>query len=78
MEFIKRARDIDKKDVELIYAEATVEMLAKKPADALRTLREAVSQGYPIKQVLDDPEFAELSKTPEFQALVKEYSKGTH
>jgi eukaryotic-like serine/threonine-protein kinase len=78
MEFIKRARDIDKKDVELIYAEATVEMLAKKPADALRTLREAVSQGYPIKQVLEDPEFAELSKTPEFQALVKEYGKGTH
>jgi hypothetical protein len=31
-----------------------------------------------MKQVLEDPEFAELSKTPEFQALVKEYSKGTH
>jgi len=75
MEFIKRARDIDKKDVELIYTEAMVEILAKKPADSLRTLREALSKGYPVKQVVDDPELAELKQNPEFRALIAEYSK---
>jgi tetratricopeptide (TPR) repeat protein/TolB-like protein/tRNA A-37 threonylcarbamoyl transferase component Bud32 len=75
MEFVKRARDIDKKDVELIYTEATVEILAKKPADALRSLREALKNGYPVKQVVDDPEFAELKQNAEFQAMVKEYGK---
>jgi tetratricopeptide (TPR) repeat protein len=38
MEFIQRARGIDKKDVGLIYVQATVENLAGKQSEALRTL----------------------------------------
>ncbi|MGA8142993.1 MAG: protein kinase [Candidatus Acidiferrales bacterium] len=74
-EFIQRARGIDQKDVELIYAEATVELLANKQSDALRSLREAFSKGYSVKQAQQDPEFAKLKDTPEFKALVKEFSK---
>jgi hypothetical protein len=46
MEFIPRARGIDKKDVELIFSQATVENLANKPSDSIRTLRYALSKGY--------------------------------
>jgi len=75
IEVIQRARAIDKMNVELIYTQATVEALSNKPADAIRTLREALSKGYPIQQVQGDPDLAELRKTPEFQALAKEYSR---
>ncbi len=77
-EFIQRARKIDEKDVELIYAEATVEILANKPADAIRSLRAAFTNGYPVQQAALDPEFAKLKTSPEFQALVKEFSKPSH
>jgi tetratricopeptide (TPR) repeat protein len=75
MEFIQRARGIDQKDVELVYAEATVELLAGKQSDALRSLREAFSKGFSVKQAQQDPEFKKLKDTPEFQAMVKEFGK---
>jgi serine/threonine protein kinase/tetratricopeptide (TPR) repeat protein len=75
MEFIQRARAIDNKDLELLHIQATVENLANQPADALKTLRVALSQGYPAKDVADDPEFDNLKTRPEFQALIKEFSK---
>ena len=51
VEYIRRARSIDKKDVDLIYAQAVVETLANRRSDALRTFREALEKGYPITQV---------------------------
>jgi tetratricopeptide (TPR) repeat protein/TolB-like protein len=78
MDFIQRARGIDKKDVGLIYDQATVENLAGKSSDALRTLREAFSKGYPVKDAQADPELANLQNLPEFQAMVKQYSPPTH
>jgi tetratricopeptide (TPR) repeat protein/tRNA A-37 threonylcarbamoyl transferase component Bud32 len=75
MEFIQRARAIDSKDLELLHTQATVENLAGKPADALKTLRIALSQGYPAKDVVDDPEFDNLKSRPDFQSLIKEFSK---
>jgi serine/threonine protein kinase/tetratricopeptide (TPR) repeat protein len=74
MEFIQRARVIDKKDVELIFAQATVEALAGKPTDAIRTLREALSKGYPVKDLLASADFAGMQNRPDFQALIKEFS----
>jgi tetratricopeptide (TPR) repeat protein/TolB-like protein/predicted Ser/Thr protein kinase len=74
MDFIKRARAIDKKDVSLIYSQATVENLANNPSESLRTLREALKSGYPARQVGSDPEFSNLQSRPEFQALLKEFS----
>jgi hypothetical protein len=75
MDFIQRARAIDSKDLELLHIQATVENLAGKPADAMKTLKIAMSQGYPAKDVAADPEFQNLKDRPDFQALIKEYSK---
>jgi eukaryotic-like serine/threonine-protein kinase len=75
MEVIQRARAIDKTDLELIHTQATVEALANKPDDAIRTLREALSKGYPVKQIQGDPDLGDLAKRPEFQALIKQYSQ---
>jgi len=74
IDFIQRARAIDKKDVELIHTQAIVENLGGKPADAVRTLREALSNGYPLKEVEEDPELQNLNDRPDFQALLKEYA----
>ncbi|MGA3293335.1 MAG: tetratricopeptide repeat protein [Candidatus Acidiferrales bacterium] len=75
IDFIQRARAIDKKDVELIFTQATIESLANKPSDALRTLREALSNGYPIKDVQSSPDFASMQNRSDFQALMKEFSQ---
>jgi tetratricopeptide (TPR) repeat protein/TolB-like protein/tRNA A-37 threonylcarbamoyl transferase component Bud32 len=75
LEYIHRARGIDKKDLELIYGQATVENLVGRQADALQTLGEAFSKGYPVKNAQDDPEFANLQNVPGFQALVKRYGQ---
>ncbi|HYL68956.1 MAG TPA: tetratricopeptide repeat protein [Candidatus Limnocylindria bacterium] len=78
MDYIQRARGIDKKDVGLIYNQAIVENLAGKPSEALRTLREAFSKGYPVKEAQADPELANLQNLPEFQALVKQFTSPDH
>jgi serine/threonine protein kinase/tetratricopeptide (TPR) repeat protein len=75
LDYIHRARGIDKKDLELIYGQATVENLVGRQSDALQTLREAFSKGYPVKNAQADPEFANLQNRPEFQALVKQYGQ---
>jgi serine/threonine-protein kinase len=78
MEFIQRARGIDMKDVSLIYIQATVENLSGKTTDAIRSLREAFSKGFPVKDVQADPEFGNLQNLAEFQALVKQFSSPDH
>ncbi|MFY9688687.1 MAG: tetratricopeptide repeat protein [Candidatus Acidiferrales bacterium] len=78
MEFIQRARAIDKRDVELIFTQATVEALANKPTDAMATLKDALSKGYPARDVASSPDFASLQNRPDFQALIKQYSQPTH
>jgi serine/threonine protein kinase/tetratricopeptide (TPR) repeat protein len=77
MEYIQRAREIDKKDVSLIYYQATVEALGNRQQDALRTLREALANGYSLKEIGADPELAMLRNTPEFEQLWDEYSHKT-
>jgi serine/threonine protein kinase/tetratricopeptide (TPR) repeat protein len=78
MEFIKRARGIDKKGVSLIYNQAIVENLASRQSDALRTLREALSLGYPAKEAELDPELGNLQNQSEFRAMIKQFSPSTH
>jgi tetratricopeptide (TPR) repeat protein len=74
-EFIRRARSIDKEDVELIFSQATVENLANRPSDSVRTLRDAMSKGYPVQEVESNPDFDNLKRQPEFQALIKEFNQ---
>jgi eukaryotic-like serine/threonine-protein kinase len=74
-EFIRRARGIDKKDVELIFSQATVENLANRPSDSIRTLRDAMSNGYPVQEVESNPDFDNLKNRTEFQALIKGFDQ---
>ena len=78
IEFIQRARNLDKRNVELIYTQATVEALANKPTDAMATLHDALSKGYPVKDAQSNPDFATVQNRPDFQALIKQYNQPAH
>jgi hypothetical protein len=78
MDFIRRARAIDGSDVELLYIQATVENLSNHSADTLRDLEQALSRGYPAKEAESDPEFFNLKDRPEFTAMVKKFTAGSH
>jgi hypothetical protein len=74
MDFIRRARRIDKSDVELIYIQAVIQNLSNQPTDALGTLHEALSKGYPVGEAQDDPELGNLHNRPEFKSMEKEFA----
>jgi eukaryotic-like serine/threonine-protein kinase len=75
MQFIARARAIDKQDVELIYIQAVVENLAGKQAEAIQRIRQALDKGYPVREVREDPEIANMRANPEFEALIGRYAR---
>ena len=77
IDFITRARAIDKSDPELIYIQAVVENLSKEDAKALATLREAMEKGYPIQEAQSDPELANLQSRPEFKNIEQEFAANT-
>lgn len=72
--FIKRARGIDKDNVNYIYEEAEINATAGKTAEALASLRLAFEKGYPAQIAADDPEFQNLRSNSQFNALLKKYS----
>jgi serine/threonine-protein kinase len=78
MDFIRRARTIDKSDVELIYIQAVIENLANQQKDALGTLQEALKKGYPVGEAESDPEMANLQSQPQFKAMEKEFASTAH
>jgi tetratricopeptide (TPR) repeat protein len=78
MDFIRRARAIDGSDVELLYIQATVENLSNRPADTLRDLQQAFSEGYPAKEADSDPEFGNLRERSEFTAMLKRFNAEPH
>jgi tetratricopeptide (TPR) repeat protein/TolB-like protein len=78
MDFIRRARAIDKSDVELIYIQAVIQNLANQQSEALSTLREALSKGYPVGEAQDDPELANLQNRPEFKLMEKQFATNAH
>jgi eukaryotic-like serine/threonine-protein kinase len=77
LQFIGRARAIDNKDVELIYIQAMVDNLAGKQDDALADIRKALENGYPVRDLTEDPEMASLKSNPRFQALLAQYQKSS-
>jgi tetratricopeptide (TPR) repeat protein/TolB-like protein len=72
LQFIRRARSIDPKDVSLEKKEAVVDALAGKQAEALQSLKEVLQKGYSAREVESDPDFGELRGLPEFQKLLTE------
>lgn len=75
LDFMRRARAVNPDDVSLIYDQAEVFAITGRSAEAVKSLREALQKGIALQQVQSDPEFTTLQVLPEFQKLVKEFSK---
>lgn len=69
--------DLERNKVSLaIYNEACTYGLEKNSNKALASLREAFQNGYRnVNATLNDEDFGDLRYTPEFKALVKEFSR---
>jgi tetratricopeptide (TPR) repeat protein len=74
-DFITRARAIDASDNTLIYSDALIQAMSGKPADALKGLREAFQKGYPPEIAKAEPDLGNLRSSPEFEKLMKEFSR---
>jgi len=74
-DFIARARGIDASDNTLIYNEALIQAMSGNRAEALKGLRNAFQKGYPPEFAKSEPEFASLRSLPEFENLMKEFSR---
>jgi eukaryotic-like serine/threonine-protein kinase len=68
---IRRAVNLDPEDPQNIYIEALVTHLTGDHAGALDFLRKAVAKGYPISEILAEPEWNDLSRDPEFKKIVE-------
>jgi eukaryotic-like serine/threonine-protein kinase len=71
----ERARSITKDDVNVIYDEAVVYALTGHAPDALKTLREAFQKGLVPNFAQSDPQLDSLRANPEFESLVKEFTR---
>ncbi len=73
LEFIRRARGIDSEDVDFLYDEAVINTLANRMPEALRSLEQALTNGYAPRVALTDPELAPLRQQPEFQTMMQKF-----
>jgi tetratricopeptide (TPR) repeat protein/TolB-like protein/predicted Ser/Thr protein kinase len=74
-ELLQRAKSISPGASELYRAGATLETIANRQAEAVTELKLALQKGQPASDVNTDPEFATLRTRPDYQALIKEYSR---
>jgi serine/threonine protein kinase/tetratricopeptide (TPR) repeat protein len=70
LDFIKRARAMDPNSNELMYDNALIDMVYRRPDDAIANLTLAVKNGFSLKQVASDPDFQGLENDPAFRRLV--------
>ena len=73
--FIQRARAEHKDDVDILYKEACVNALIGKPSRALELLQNALEKHYSAEYASADLDLESLHNNPEFDKLIKEYSK---
>jgi len=74
LEFMRRARSIEKNDPTLPYQEAVVHAVAKSSKEALAALKEALQKGYPLKEAESDPELTELRNDPAYKTLASQFA----
>jgi tetratricopeptide (TPR) repeat protein len=74
-ELLQRAKGISPGQFDLYYAGATLEAIANRPAEAIAELTKAMQKGQPAADAEADPELALLRTRPDYQALIKEYSR---
>jgi serine/threonine protein kinase/Tfp pilus assembly protein PilF len=75
--FIRRARAIDKNNVNYVYAEAQIDAVLGKTAEALQALQESFEKHYPAEYTIYDPDLDNIRNYPEFKRLIDAYSKQT-
>jgi serine/threonine protein kinase/TolB-like protein len=75
LEKIRHARQIKSDDTVLMFDEATIYALAGNTAGAVSSLRQALRRNYSLEEINNDPELANLRKTPEFAQLLQEFTK---
>jgi serine/threonine-protein kinase len=73
-QFIAKARSIKPDDLDFIYYEATIHLLADRTAESLALLRNAFQAGYPTAFARWDPDLRVLRSHPSFQDLMKEFA----
>jgi tetratricopeptide (TPR) repeat protein len=74
LQFIKRARAVDRSDPDLLYAEAVVHGLGGRESEALRSLEEAFKAGYSTREAESDPELASIVSSREFKSIAQRHS----
>jgi serine/threonine-protein kinase len=77
-DFIRRARAIDPSDGSIVYAQAVVAWLAGDQQEALPALQEALSKGYPLQIVRNDPELAKMQTLPGFSGAISQTPRQTN
>jgi eukaryotic-like serine/threonine-protein kinase len=73
-EFIKKARAMDRSNVNLIYIAAVVDTINNQPADAVKELTAALEKGYSLKNLTADPEFGTLQSRSDFQSMMSRFT----
>jgi serine/threonine-protein kinase len=76
--FVSRARAIDSSNVYLIYTSAVVSTTAGQPQVAVGDLRLALQKGFSVGDIETEPEFGPLASRPDFQSLIREFSRPAH
>jgi serine/threonine protein kinase/tetratricopeptide (TPR) repeat protein len=74
LDYIRRARAVDRQGNELPYKQAVVDTILGQQADALTSLREAFENGYAVALAKNDPEFKPLETNPEFSKLLSQFA----
>jgi len=72
--FIRRARAIDKNNVNYIYATAQINAILGRKSDALKALQESLEKHYPAEYAAGDADLESLRGDPQFMELIKKYS----
>jgi serine/threonine protein kinase/tetratricopeptide (TPR) repeat protein/TolB-like protein len=73
LEFIRRAREIDPSNIDFLYKEAQINAIANRIPEALKSLREALSKGYSVREAFADPDLKGIRQTKEFLPMIKQF-----
>lgn len=75
MDFAKKARAINPTDPGLIYNTAVIQTIGNQPAEAVKSLTEALKKGFSPDTAFADPELTPLHSRPDYEAVMKKYAK---
>lgn len=74
-QYIRRARQINSADSGLMFDEASIDSLDGRVNEGLRSLTEALENGYPFAYCLNEPDLKAVRSAPAFAALKKRFGR---